>query len=461
MLVQVKRTDPGVSDLGTDLRGLMEALVGAGRGVSSDPEEAEVELQRVSETRGLLGLGHVRIAARISEHLSIDVEEGIPWPCGSLEEPITRGELQVGVLSASSREPAAPLAEDQLIGLRAVVSYCALIVEAAHARGLAATRAAQSSIVQLASEALGTILEEDRLVETVLVLSLDLLGASGGAILLGGKVVASLGLDEEALAALGRMQKVGRKSWTGRVGPLRALGVPVGADGAFFLLRKDGAFAQSEEVSLKLVARQLARARERSLLHAAKEKTTLDAILALSATLETRNGTTGEHIKRTQRLAGQVAQALGLPAERVKDTRYAAMLHDVGKIGVPNALLSKPGKLDESEWEIMRRHPEIGAEILGKIEGFERIAQSTLTHHERFDGRGYPAELSGEEIPIEARIIAAVDSFDAMTNDRPYRRAMGIEEARAELVRCAGSQFDPEVIAALARVLDEKNGEEI
>ena len=437
-------------------------LAGTGKRISSDPEEATVELERVvSEARGRLGLGHLRLTASISERLGVDAEEGITPPRGAFEEPITRGGIRVGTLSASSRRPGVPLAEDQLVGLRAVVAYCALIVEAAHARDLAAKRAAQSSIVQLASEALGTILEEDRLYKTVLVLSLELLGASGGAVLLGGEVVASLGIQGEVLVDLARVHEGGRKAWRGRLGSLHALGTPVGADGAFFLLRKGGAFAESEEASLRLVARQLARARERSLLYAAKEKTTLDAILALAATLETRDGTTGEHIKRTQRLASEVAEGLGLPPERVRDTRYAAMLHDVGKIGVPDALLCKPGKLDESEWEIMRRHPEIGAEILEKIEGFERIARATLTHHERFDGLGYPAGLSGEQIPIEARIISAVDSFDAMTNDRPYRRAMGIEEARAELVRCAGSQFDPEVIAAMIRVLDERDGEEI
>ena len=109
----------------------------------------------------------------------------------------------------------------------------------------------------------------------------------------------------------------------------------------------------------------------------------------------------------------------------------------------------------------MRCHPEIGADILRKIEGFERIAWATLTHHERFDGCGYPAGLSGEEIPVEARIISAVDSFDTMTNDRPYRRAMSLEEARDELVRCAGSQFDPEVIAVMTRVLNEGDKGEI
>ncbi len=186
------------------------------------------------------------------------------------------------------------------------------------------------------------------------------------------------------------------------------------------------------------------------------EKTTLDVILALSAALESRDGTTGEHIRRTQSLAEKVARAMGLPPERVKDTRYAAVLHDVGKIGVPDALLSKPGRLDEREWEIMRRHPEIGADILGKIGGFESIARTALTHHERVDGKGYPVGLADQEIPIEARIISAVDAFDAMTNDRPYRAAMAVEDALAELVRGAGSQFDSGVVEVLIATVRER-----
>ena len=238
-LVHARTMRSSVPDLATDLRGLMEVLAGTGKRVSSDPEEATVELERVvSEARGRLGLGHLRLTASISERLGVDAEEGITPPRGAFEEPITRGGIRVGTLSASSRRPGVPLAEDQLVGLRAVVAYCALIVEVAHARDLAAKRAAQSSIVQLASEALGTILEEDRLYKTVLVLSLELLGASGGAVLLGGEVVASLGIQGEVLVDLARVHEGGRKAWRGRLGSLHALGTPVGADGAFFLLRK-------------------------------------------------------------------------------------------------------------------------------------------------------------------------------------------------------------------------------
>jgi len=442
---------------GVDLRGLMQILAQAGEQVSSDPEGVEERLRGVvSNAHGSLGLGYLRLEANVSEDLRVEVEEGCAARGAAFEEPLVRGSIRIGVLSAASSGPGAALSEDQLLGLRAVAGCCALIVDAAQARTLAATRTAQSGAVQLASEAMGNILNEDRLYNTVLVLTLELLDACGGAVLVGGEVVASLGLDGGLLLGLQWASTVEPESWPRRLGDLHALGAPVGADGTLFLFRGHREFDRSECTSLKLVARQLARSREHSLLYAANEKTTLDAILALSAALETRDGTTGEHIRRTQILAEKVARAMGLPPERVKDTRYAAVLHDVGKIGVPDALLNKPGRLDEHEWEIMRRHPEIGADILGKIGGFERIAQTALTHHERVDGKGYPVGLTGQEIPVEARIISAVDAFDAMTNDRPYRAAMSVEDALSELVRGAGSQFDSRVVEVLVPMARER-----
>jgi hypothetical protein len=452
----------GVGHGNVDLRCLMRTLAKAGEQVSSDPEEVEARLRGViSDAHGSLGLGYLGLDANVSEDLRVEVEEGCAARGATFEEPLVRGSIRIGILSASPRGPGAALSEDQSLGLRAVAGCCALIVDAAQARLLAATRAAQSGAVQLASEAMGNILDEDRLHNTVLVLTLELLDACGGAVLVGGEVVASLGLDGGVLLGLQWANTVGSESWPRRLGDLHASGAPVGADGALFLFRRHREFDRSECTSLKLVARQLARSREHSLLLAANEKTTLDAILALSAALETRDGTTGEHIRRTQILAEKVARAMGLPPERVKDTRYAAVLHDVGKIGVPDALLSKPGRLDEREWEIMRRHPEIGADILGKIGGFERIARTALTHHERVDGKGYPVGLTGQEIPVEARIISAVDAFDAMTNDRPYRAAMAVEDALAELVRGAGSQFDSGVVEVLiATVRERRTGED-
>lgn len=219
------------------------------------------------------------------------------------------------------------------------------------------------------------------------------------------------------------------------------------------MLRDEQPYGEPDVTSLRLVARQLSYARERSQLHAALEQRGLEAILALSAALESRDGTTGDHIDRAQHLAEDVALDLGLEPAEARNARYTAILHDVGKIGVPDAILNKPGALSEEEWETMRLHPGIGAEILSSIAGFERISGAVLAHHERFDGGGYPEGLSGDQIPLEARIISVVDAYDAMTNDRPYRKAMTHNEAIRELEQGAGTQFDPRVVESLGHVI--------
>ena len=147
---------------------------------------------------------------------------------------------------------------------------------------------------------------------------------------------------------------------------------------------------------------------------------------------------------------------MSLESSQVNNIYLAGLLHDVGKIGVSEAVLCKPGLLVEQEFDQIKRHPQIGKNILGGIRQMRDVTPAVLTHHERFDGTGYPHRLSGEEISLEARIIAVVDAYDAMTTDRPYRPAMSRERAVAELRAGAGTQFDPEVVEAFRRAY--KNG---
>jgi HD-GYP domain-containing protein (c-di-GMP phosphodiesterase class II) len=156
-------------------------------------------------------------------------------------------------------------------------------------------------------------------------------------------------------------------------------------------------------------------------------------------------------------LAVATALDLGRSEEELHLIRLAALLHDIGKISIPDAILHKPGPLTDEEWAIMRRHPQVGGDILSQAGGiFHLLAHIVVAHHERWDGRGYPHGLAEEAIPIGARIISVVDSYDAMTSRRVYREPLSSEQAQAELRRCAGSQFDPQVVAAFLRILDEQ-----
>ena len=176
------------------------------------------------------------------------------------------------------------------------------------------------------------------------------------------------------------------------------------------------------------------------------------AVLILAETLDLRDTGTAQHSQTVGRLSEQIATALGLDAERVERVRLAGLLHDLGKIGVADTILRKPGALTEAEWAEMRKHPELGARILSGA-NLDDISAWVLAHHERPDGRGYPSGIEGDAIPLEARILAVADSFEAMISDRVYRKAMPVSDALAELRRCAGAQFDARVVDAFAAVL--------
>jgi diguanylate cyclase (GGDEF)-like protein/putative nucleotidyltransferase with HDIG domain len=175
-----------------------------------------------------------------------------------------------------------------------------------------------------------------------------------------------------------------------------------------------------------------------------------DAVEALAVALLERDRYTGEHSESVVDMAAKVAGALGLSQDQVEDVRSAALLHDIGKVGIPDAILNKPGPLTPEERDVMAEHPVIGERILRSIGGFSTVAAIVRHEHESFDGSGYPDGISGSEIPIGSRIILACDAYHAMTSDRPYRKRMSHVDAFAELTRCAGRQFDPDVTGALA-----------
>ncbi|MBX3646328.1 MAG: HD-GYP domain-containing protein [Rhodocyclaceae bacterium] len=169
---------------------------------------------------------------------------------------------------------------------------------------------------------------------------------------------------------------------------------------------------------------------------------------ALAEALDLREHETGLHSKRVACHTLVLARRFISEPAQLRRVYWGALLHDIGKIGIPDAVLLKEGPLDEAEWTLMHRHPETGSQILAPMPAFDESARIILCHEERYDGSGYPAGLRGGEIPLGARLFAVIDALDAMTNDRPYRSALNFDAAKAEIVRMSGSQFDPLAVAA-------------
>jgi putative nucleotidyltransferase with HDIG domain len=182
-----------------------------------------------------------------------------------------------------------------------------------------------------------------------------------------------------------------------------------------------------------------------------------ETLASLSNALEAKDAVTSQHTEEVVRLAVAVATELELDLDGVQQVELGAVLHDIGKVRVPEAILNKASALTDEEWAVMRTHPEVGERILRPIKSLEAILPIVRHHHERWDGRGYPDGLAGRAIPLGARIVAVCDAYRAMTEDRPYRNALPAEEARAELQRCAGTQFDPECVELLLRALDKRD----
>ncbi len=191
------------------------------------------------------------------------------------------------------------------------------------------------------------------------------------------------------------------------------------------------------------------------LLHQELEETHSSVLMALASLLSAKDNYTGEHSGAVLNFVVEVGRRLGLTDESVYELKLAALLHDIGKIGVPEAILRKPSRLDDWEKRIMDEHVTRGYEALVKIPRLKRISEFVLRHHEWWDGRGYPGKLVGEAIPLEARIIAVVDAYDAMTSDRPYRAGMSQDIAIQRLQDAAGTQFDPGVVDCFATCLTQ------
>ena len=253
----------------------------------------------------------------------------------------------------------------------------------------------------------------------------------------------------EAFSGTGLTVSLGIASYPKHGGTAEEL--MTGSDRAVFAakaLGRDRTVIYNREIAANLLGEQTRQA--------AVNEGHLAAVLVLAETLDMRDAGTARHSQLVGRYARSIAAEMGMEPDAIERMQLAGVLHDIGKIGIPDSILKKPGPLEEHEWSEMRKHPELGARILEGAH-LEDIAGWVLAHHERPDGQGYPSGISGSQIPLEAKILAVVDAYEAMTNDRVYRPAIGEEEARAELLRHAGTQFDEGVVATFVRLLERED----
>jgi putative nucleotidyltransferase with HDIG domain len=215
-------------------------------------------------------------------------------------------------------------------------------------------------------------------------------------------------------------------------------------------------FSASDIELITVLSGQAAAAIENAHLYDKLQQSYLSMMVALSCVVESKDLYTDKHMKDIAEYSVEIANKLGLPEIDIENIRKAALLHDLGKISIPDYILMKPGKLTEEELEIIKKHPASGAKIIEPVEALREARDIIQCHQECFDGSGYPDGLRGEEIPLGARIIAVADAFGAMTTDRPYRKALPMGEAIKELKRCSGTQFDPQIVGIFLSVLEEK-----
>jgi len=213
-------------------------------------------------------------------------------------------------------------------------------------------------------------------------------------------------------------------------------------------------FTEEDLELIMMMANQAATSIENSRLHAELQELFISSIKALANAIDARDPYTRGHSERVTEYSVAMAEEMDLNREEIERIRYAALLHDIGKINIPDHILNKPGKLTDEEFGLMKKHPVFGAQIMGPVKAFQKILPYMFHHHERFAAKGYPYGIKGEEIPLPARIIAVADSFDAMTSDRPYRKALSLEAALKELKDNSGTQFDPDVVKAFIKLID-------
>lgn len=224
------------------------------------------------------------------------------------------------------------------------------------------------------------------------------------------------------------------------------------------LSTEKNSFSDYDLKFLNLLASEAAITLENIKLYESIENFYLEMVQTLARVIDAKDAYTGDHAGRARKKARLLAEGLSLPKKMIKYIEYAALLHDIGKIGINGAILTKPGRLDVGEYDEIKKHPRIGYNIISPIKFLAPVAKMVLYHQEWYNGMGYPEGLKGEEIPIGARIVSIIDAWDAMVSDRPYRRALTYEEAIREIKKGTGTQFDPNVVEVFTGILKSEKG---
>lgn len=401
--------------------------------------------------------------------------------------PLVTEQVVIGVLNIKGRQDGTDFTDDDLSLVSVMASQAAAAIANAQLYERARKRATEMGALFSIGTAINSELERNQVLQRVLDHSIELLDCTQGSIMLLNEETQELsievacGLSEEVVNSVrlrlgegiaGRVAQSGKPLLLHKGEQHResrstrekhsALSVPLlvreRVTGVINIsARRDGGDFSDEQLHLMVtMANQAAIAIENANLHDELHELFVSSITALANAIDARDPYTRGHSERVAVYAVRVGERVGLHGRDLDFLRYASLLHDVGKINIRDEILNKPGRLTDDEFQVMKRHPEYGAAIMMPVKAFQKIIPFMFYHHERYcSGGGYPVGLSGDAIPLEARIISVADAYDAMTSHRPYRRALSIDQAVQELIKNSGTQFDPRLVDLFLQILEE------